>query len=299
MPEAKAKGILVGVDGSVESDAAVRWATREAMMRGAPITLVHVVAPVPDWPTSARQTQIAEWREENARAVITQACKVVSAAVGDAESPEVSTEALHSNVVAALIAASEHAEMMVTGSRGVDAAGRFLLGSVSSGLVRHAYCPVAVIHGDDGSADSAAPVVVGIDGSPVSEAATELAFDEASRRGVDLVALHAWSDAGIFPVLGADWREFEAHASEALTEGLAGWQERYPDVHVQRRLVCDQPARWLIQESEHAQLVVVGSHGRGGFAGMLLGSVSSALAQSAKAPLIVVRAKVAAPSNRP
>ena len=106
---------------------------------------------------------------------------------------------------------------------------------------------------------------LGIDGSPASEAATALAFDEASRRGVELVALHAWSDVGVFPVLGMDWRQYEDEGHEVLGERLAGWQEQYPDVTVRRRIVCDQPARWLIDESEQAQLVVVGSRGRGGF----------------------------------
>jgi hypothetical protein len=98
---------------------------------------------------------------------------------------------------------------------------------------------------------------VGIDGSPASEAATALAFDEASRRGVPLVVLHAWSDVGVFPNLGMDWRTYR---DEVLGERLAGWQERYPDVQVHRRLVCDVPARWLLDESTKAQLVVLRSH---------------------------------------
>ena len=116
-----------------------------------------------------------------------------------------------------------------------------------------------------------------------------LAFDEASRRGVDLIALHAWSDVGVFPILGMDWRDYENPQARKLAERLAGYQQDYPDVKVRRRVVCDKPARWLIEESHKAQLVIVGSHGRGGFAGMQLGSVSSALAQSAQAPVIVVR----------
>ena len=86
-----------------------------------------------------------------------------------------------------------------------------------------------------------------------------------------------------------DWHERESQGQEVLAERLAGWQERYPDVRVKRSLVCDKPARWLLDQSERAQLVVVGSSGRGGFPGMLLGSVSSAVVQSARVPVIVVR----------
>jgi nucleotide-binding universal stress UspA family protein len=90
-------------------------------------------------------------------------------------------------------------------------------------------------------------------------------------------------------MLGMDWRDREHEGREVLAERLAVWQEQYPDVHVERLLVCDKPARWLLEKSERAQLVVVGSRGRGGFSGMLLGSVGSAIAQSATVPVIVVR----------
>ena len=180
--------------------------------------------------------------------------------------------------------------MVVVGSRGMGALGRAVLGSVSSGLVHHAHCPVAVVHADEAMApDPTSPVLLGIDASPASEAATALAFDEASRRRVDLVALHAWSDLGVYPIVGMYWQQYEDEGHEVLAERLAGWQQQYPDVNVQRRVVCDQPARALIDESERAQLVVVGSHGRGGFKGMLLGSVSTAVAEGAKAPVIVAR----------
>jgi nucleotide-binding universal stress UspA family protein len=286
-------GILVAVDGSGESDAAVRWAALEAQLRNSTVTLAHVVVPVvTSWPVRSLQAEFNEWQEDNARQVLEQARKTLLSTLGESELPDVRSEVLHDYAVPALVGAAKKAEMVVVGSRGLGAFGRAVLGSVSSGVAHHARCPVAIVHTDDAQApDHTSPVLLGIDGSPASEAATALAFDEASRRKVELVALHAWSDVGIFPVLGMDWHEYEDEGHEILGERLAGWQEQYPDVVVRRRIVCDRPARWLVEESQQAQLVVVGSHGRGGFPGMLLGSVSTAVAQSAKAPVIVVRGK--------
>ena len=288
-------GILVGVDGSAASDAAVRWATREAILRDELITLLHVVAPViASWPVGPMQANFAKWQKESARDVIEQARKTLCAEVGEAP-PEVRTGVLYSrysHVVPTLIDASKQARMVVAGSRGMGAIGPHPMGSVSTGLVHHAHCPVAVIRGQEASAaNQNAGVLLGIDGSPASEAATAWAFDEASSQRVPLVVLHVWSDVGVFPILGTDWREYESQGEEVLAERLAGWQEKYPEVDVRRRLECDQPVRWLLEESDHAQLVVVGSHGRGGFAGMTLGSVSGAVAQSAKVPVIVVRSR--------
>jgi hypothetical protein len=86
-----------------------------------------------------------------------------------------------------------------------------------------------------------------------------------------------------------DWRTYRDKGAELLGERLAGWQECYPDVQVRRRLVCDVPDRWLVDESKNAQVVVLGSGGRGGYAGMHLGSVTSAVVRSARVPVIVAR----------
>ncbi len=284
-------GILVGVDGSPESHAAVRWAAAEAVMRDAPVTLMHVIAPiVVTWPVKYLEASYAEWQEDNAQHVIEQAQKTVEAASGDSQPPAVRAQLRHDGTVTELTAASRKATMVVVGSRGMGPVGGAVLGSVSRSLLHHAHCPVAIVKADATQASSrTSPVLLGIDGSPASEAATALAFEEASRRGVDLVALHAWSDVGVFPIVGMDWHQYEDQGHEVLAERLAGWQEQYPDVHVRRRIVCDRPARWLIDESKKAQLVVVGSRGRGGISSMLLGSVSTAVAESASAPVIVVR----------
>ena len=283
-------GILVAIDGSPASDAAVAWAGREAVSRRIPITLMHVVAPIIiGWPVGQLYTDMPEWQKANAQDVIEQSQKTVAACLDESEAPEVHTELLYSSAAPTLIEASKDASMVVVGDQEMGALGRLLLGSVSTALIQHAHCPVAVIRsGQETPSGPKAPVLVGIDGSAASDAATALAFDEASRRGVELVALHAWSDVGVFPALGMDWHDRESQGEEILAERLAGWQEQYPDVRVRRLLVCDKPARWLLDESARAQLVVVGSRGRGGFPGMLLGSVSSAVVHSAEVPVIVV-----------
>ena len=208
--------IMVAVDGSTESDTAVRWAAREALLREADVTLVHVVAPVVvTWPVGYLRASYAEWQEENAQNAIEQAQKIFQAEVGSEMPPAVKAQVLHDYVAPGLVAASRDAEMIVAGSRGLGAISGTLLGSISRTLLHHARCPVAIIHTSEApTADHASPVLVGIDGSPTSEAATALAFDEASRRQVDLVALHAWSDVGITPVLGMDWHEYEDQGHE-------------------------------------------------------------------------------------
>jgi nucleotide-binding universal stress UspA family protein len=282
-------GILVGVDGSAQSDAAVRFATRESAIRNASLTLMHVVEPPPEWATPSQQSRITQARQDNARDVIEQAQKTALSSAPASVELDLRTEVVCSPVVPMLVVASTGADLVVVGSRGSTRLGQLLLGSVSSTLTQHSRCPVAVIHDDDGSQSPKRAVVVGIDGSAACDAAVALAFDEASRRGVPLVALHAWSDVGVLPILGMDWRDYETRGAEILSERLAGYQEQYPDVKVHRRLVCDKPAQWLLDESERAQLVVVGHRGRGGFPEMLLGSVSSAVVQSAKVPVIVAR----------
>jgi nucleotide-binding universal stress UspA family protein len=289
MSESSSKyGILVAVDGSPESDAALRWAAAEAVMRAAPVTLVHVIAPVVvTWPVGYLQASYDQSQEDNARHVIELALKIARDATGGSDL-NIQTEVRHGGVLTELVHASSGAAMTVVGSRGFGAIAGSVLGSISRGLLHYGHGPVAVIR-PEGQVAPSAPVLLGIDGSPASEPATALAFDEASRRGVGLVALHAWSDVGVFPPQEEAWREYEKEGLEVLAERLAGWQEQYPDVTVTRRIVRDRPARRLLDEAAHAQLVVLGSRGRGGFSRMLLGSVSTAVAEASTTPVIVVR----------
>jgi nucleotide-binding universal stress UspA family protein len=293
-------GIVVGVDGSPSSTVAVEWAARDAEIRNVPLRLVHVAAPIvagtEGWSDIPAPADYTQWQEDQARQIIEEAHKVAVEASSPSRVSQVTSEALHAPIVPTLVDLSKRAEMIAVGCRGQGAMANALLGSVSSGLVHHAQCPVAVIHDEDPLAARSpqAPVVVGVDGSPTSELATEIAFDEASRRGVGLVALHAWSDMGPldFPSMNwapIEWRNIKDQEEEVLAERLCGWQEQYPDVVVHKIVVSDRPAPRLLEQAETAQLVVVGSHGRGGFPGMLLGSVSSAVVNSAQIPVIVAR----------
>lgn len=285
----KRHGIVVGVDGSEPSNAAIAWAAHDAVIRHVPLTLVHLVnAAVPMYPVMPVSMGMGAWQEENGHQVLERSVKIAQDIVGS--ELLIKSELRWSPPVPTLVELSEDADMLVVGNHGRSAVARGLLGSVSSGVIRRAKCPVAVIRAEDVSAlPQQGPVVVGIDGSPTSELATALAFDEASRRGVDLKAVHAWSDIEAVELPGLDWTVFKEDADLNLAERLAGWQARYPDVTVRRVVVCDRPARQLIKQARSAQLVVLGSHGRGAVAGMILGSVSNAVVHATTTPVIVAR----------
>lgn len=259
-------------------------------MRVVPIKLINVVAPTLVSSAMAPNHTITQGQEHQARQILKQARRIVEALAGE-KPPDIHTQRQYAGVVPTLVDASNDAQMVVVGSSG-RAYRRGMLGPVIAGLLHHANCPVAVVP-DPGSARHGipddAPVLVGIDGSTATEAAAGLAFDEASRRGVPLLAVQDCSDVGVFPILGTDWRTYRDKGAELLGERLAGGQECYPDVPVHRRLVCDVSDRWLVDESKNAQLVVLGGGGRGGHAGMHLGSVTSTVVRSARVPVIVVR----------
>lgn len=283
--------IVVGVDGSPASKVAVDWAAREAAMRNAALTLVHVMPAIRSWPEVPMTSKVDRLYENQAREWLREASKVAEEALGATD--RIDTRLLDGAALPSLVELSKDAELIVVGCRGLGSIARRLLGSISRGLVQRAQCPVAVIHDEDPLMSypvTQAPVVVGIDGSPASESATGIAFDEASRRGVELVAVHAWMDDTPFELPADEWSATRKDlAEQTLAERLAGWQERYPEVRVRRVVVRDQPARQLVTQADDAQLVVVGSHGRGGFSGMLLGSVAAAVAESARMPVIVAR----------
>lgn len=285
-------GVVVGVDGSPGARTAVRWAAHDAELRNAALTLVHVLPTAPSrWRTpfaAARRRDVREPRVlEEAIALVEQTCP--------AQRARTSCMTLRAPVVSALVKLSRGADLAVVGCVGAGTWRGRHLGSVSAGLIYHAQCPVAVLHEDTRLDDdhARAPVVVGIDGSHDSEAALAVGFDEASRRGVDLAAVHVWKDVGVFdPIVsapGPGWPELVAIEDEAVAERLAGWGERYPDVRVRKVVARDDVSHQLVGVSEAAQLLVIGGRGGAGFAGMLMGSVGAAVTLLARVPVIVAR----------
>ena len=196
-----------------------------------------------------------------------------------------------------LLDLSEQCTMIVMGSRGLGGLSGMVMGSVSAAVVSHASCPVVVVREDNHVTEETkyGPVVVGVDGSGVSQKAIENAFKEADARGAELIAVHTWMDMQVQASLAGlsaaqqQWQVVEEEQNALLGHRLAGWQERFPDVKVTKVVTRDRPVRALADASEGAQLLVVGSHGRGGFKGMLLGSTSRALLQAAPCPMMVVR----------
>jgi nucleotide-binding universal stress UspA family protein len=154
---------------------------------------------------------------------------------------------------------------------------------------------VVVTHdGQPATAEDAA-VVVGVDGSALSANAIAYAFEEASSRGVGLTAVHAWwldyvEGASASAIWTVDWENMAQEENALVAESLAGWQEKYPDVAIARHSLHGHPVEALVRQSENACLVVVGSRGRGGFRGLLLGSVSQGVVHRARCPVAIVRA---------
>lgn len=282
-------GILVGVDGSEYSDAAVRWAVWEAAMHDEALTVMTIAERQlshtyeADLVAQSRRAQ----RDEGDQ-ILAAAQQVLGEALGGSTLRQVHFEFVFAHPLATLIDASKDKRMVVAGCRGRGSLERLTLGSVSSGLVRYAHCPVAVIHKEHTEPDVRAPILLGVDGSPTSEFATAIAFDEATHRRAPLVAMHAWADR-LTSGAHLNWMIDEQEGGEVLGERIAGWRDRYPDVHLTPTLIYQDAGRWLVNHSDRAQLIVVGSHGRGGFAGMMLGSVSATVVHAAEVPVIVAR----------
>lgn len=280
--------VVVGIDDSITSRPALEWAASEAALRKVPLHILYAsTLPIAAWPVAPIPAGYMEWQAQIGRDILDDAGR--TAAKLTEEAVPVTTEFAIATPTAALIEASRESGLVVVGSRGQGALARTVLGSVSTGLIHRANCPVVVVHDDEPAPKPDAPVVLGFDGSTASEPATALAFDEAALRAVKLVAVHAWWSPGAFEMPGFDWNNVFPDVDREISGQLAEWQRRYPDVEVERVTVPDRPARRLVEQAGSAQLLIVGSRGYGGVTSTLLGSVSSAVVQAARIPVIVVR----------
>lgn len=279
--------IVVGVDG-VSGLAALDWAIDEAQRWKAPLEVRY-----------ARRMPLRGPTVESAFAVhTTQSDEILSAAVGRvrdlAPTVHVTASSAYGSAAAVLVDGSRGARCIVVGARGRGALNSALLGSTSIDVAAHADCPVVVVRELPVALPSRPGVVVGSDGSALSEAAIATAFEQADGRGLPLTVVHAWAPefvgAGIAALAAETNLQQAAEEESALAaEVLAGWGEKYPDVVVHRATVRGHPVAALVDSSKGAELVVVGSRGRGGFAGLLLGSVSQGVLHHAHCPVMVVR----------
>ncbi|MFE2996066.1 universal stress protein [Nocardia sp. NPDC059246] len=275
--------IVVGVDASESALHAVRWAAVDAALRGAALHLVFAVPAGGESPLDESPVRLLHDRlRDTAQAALDAAAEIARKAAGDREIRDIRTFLVDVPAVMVLAELAATAYYVVVGVRGMSAYHRSLLGSVSTGVARHAQGPVVVVPGEtDGLSDRA--VVAGVDGSPHSARALEIAFDEASRRGVPLIAVQAWEVSG-----DSDTRSYD-DAVQLLTRMLDRNTRDYPGVEVKSVVKEGRPARVLLDAAAGAQLLVVGSHGTRGYPGMALGSTGHALLHGSECPIALVR----------
>ena len=281
-----AKKIIVGYDRSSDAKAAAAWALDEAARTGALVEFFYAY----EWPVWAPAASMvpapAVWPDgETDRAVKGALNEAVTAARQTHPAVRTAISIVNAGAALTLIDRSAEASLIVVGSRGHSAVAG-LLGSVSVAVSAHAHCPVIVVRGD---AAPSAPVVVGVDDSPSAQPALGFAVEQAATRGVALRVVRAWT-----PVTGI-WAETPmttgtVTADERLQfdELVAGWRDKCPSVEISAEAVVDHPAAALALASATAQLLVVGTRGRGAFRGMLLGSVSQHLLRHAVCSVAVV-----------
>jgi nucleotide-binding universal stress UspA family protein len=277
--------IVVGVDGSPESRAALEWAAREAVLWSRPLHLTHVFL----WPVtgvpSLSPIDTGQW--QSAGALLTEALQHVNALFPELD---VRTSVSLGRAAASLVRMGHEAAMIVVGHRGHGGFAGLHLGSIAVQVSAHAPCPVAVVRSAE--VEASGRVVVGVDVVGGSETALKFAFEEAAARGCGLAAVHAWTvpaGAGedLPPVYDVD--AVNSDEERVLAEVLATWQQKYPAVAVHHVVRHGLPPEVLIDAAAGAELLVVGSRGHGGFVGLLLGSVSQAVLHHASCPVVVVR----------
>ncbi|PRW63986.1 universal stress protein [Actinopolyspora mortivallis] len=296
MSNSTTRPVLVGLDGSPTSFEAVRWAAREASYRAAPLRVVHADVSALSYVPDTLGTSAPESANETAREFIRDWLRSAEE-IAAAEAPEVEVETgiRTGSARTVLLDESSTARLVVVGSRGLGSFSGVILGSVAIALCQHGQTPVAVIREPDEGAEAVdRPVVVGVDGSRAGEPALRWAFEAASSRSASLTAVHAWHDLVVGELWTREqaertWESVRADEERLMSEVLAGWRADYPDVVVHELVVYGKPARLLLEQARNARLLVVGARGRGGLAGLLLGSTSQTLLHHSPCPVVVAR----------
>ncbi|MFE2756976.1 universal stress protein [Actinosynnema sp. NPDC059335] len=274
--------VVVGVDGSDSALDAVRWAAERARTGGARLRLVHAETPLVG--------EVAELDGRTRVALHDQASQWVREAADAARDvdPDVRLDVRLqvADPVPLLLAESIDADLLVLGSRGLGGFTSLLLGSTAIAVTDHGGCPVVVVRGSGGTG----PVVCGVEEE--NPAVLDRAFEEASARGVPLVAVRAWHapPGPLAHAAGVDLAERDAQEGRKLARHLGPWREEYPDVAVEPVVARGNAARALVERARDAALLVVGCHGRGTLSGLLPGSTTHALLHHAPCPVLVVRA---------
>jgi nucleotide-binding universal stress UspA family protein len=270
--------IVVGIDGSPSSELALRWAAGQAGLTGQ--ELHAVIAwdfPVPYDPPLPEDVNMGREAAGSLE-------KTITTILGDADAHRVVQRVTQGHPAKVLIDAVRDADLLVVGARGHGAFIGMLLGSVSQHVIAHAPCPVVVVHEHR---ITTGRIVVGVDGSPESELALRWAAQQARLTGRELHAVIAWRVPVTYSVTVGpehDWAADSQHALDAAVARALGEQDAAGVVH---DVVEDYPAGALLRAAEDADLLVVGCRGRGGFTGMLLGSVSRHVAVHAPCPVVV------------
>ena len=284
--------VVVGYDGSQGSTAALRWATAEAVREHAPLRIVEAFElEIVSRPSPGKVVPLEALRTVRERGLEALADGIRLQYPG----LEVQTLLLEGTPAASLIEETAQARLVVLGTRGLGGFSGAVLGSVAIQVSAHAHSPVVTVPADPRpSAHTTPTVVLGVDGSKVSARATDFAFEQAEAFGARLVVVHAWhSPFSTYEngkgALVFDKAEVQKAAELLVAEALAGPLADYPDTEVDVRLVPGHPARALLQAAEGADLVVVGSRGRGGFTGLLLGSTGQHVLHHAHCPVAIVR----------
>lgn len=281
-----AGSVVVGLDGSPSSDAALMWAVEEAVRRTIPLHLMHARADEGWWIRSGAFPP-AEL-EDRPDPVLSAGLLLAQERGPDLD---LTWESADTTAAAALVARSSRADLVVVGSRGRSALRGVLLGSVSRQVAAHAECPVVVVHDEAYRLREQGRIVVGVDASATSSRAVEFAFAHAARRSMSVTAVYAWWSDAEEDLSRSDDERADVLVSKQqrmVSNALAVWREEYPNVPVRERVVRSHPADALVAASAAAQLLVVGRRGSGGFRGLVLGSVSHSVLHRSHCPVAVV-----------